>query len=261
MLFIYIIYMTQIYVDALADLSESYKDIKVLPYLFDIEGKKYLTSELSSEDIYNYMSKGIYPKTSRPNLGIWSDMIEEDLKAGKDILYIGSTSKMSGSLSSINVIKNLMKDKYPNRKIEIIDTNHLSGNIDLIIKDISLNIFNPDNFKQYYILNGTNTAFKNNRLPIKVDDISLTKTINGVITFDSSYKSYDDLFSFIKKESSNKEKFVNICYSYDMKNSSLISEIKDFYLSHGSNVNIYMMSSCMYSFTGLGSFTISIKEN
>ena len=80
--------MVQIYVDALADLSESYKDIKVLPYLFDIDGKKYLTSDLSSKDVYDYMSKGTYPKTSRPNLGVWSDMIEEDLKAGKDILYL-----------------------------------------------------------------------------------------------------------------------------------------------------------------------------
>lgn len=260
MLFIYNIYMTQIYVDSLADLS-SYKDIKVFPYLFDIEGKKYLTSELSSEDIYNYLSKGIYPKTSRPSLGIWSDMIEEDLKKGNDILYIGSTSKMTGALSSINVIKNLMKNKYPNRKIDSIDTNHISGNIDLIINDILLNIFNPDNFKQYYILKDTNTAFKNNRLPNEVNDISLTKTINGVVTFDSSYKSYDDLFSFIKKESSNNEKFVNICYSYDMKNSSLVNEIKDFYLSHNSNINIYMMSSCMYSYAGLGSIVISIKEN
>ena len=41
--YLYYIYMIQIYVDALADLSESYKDIKVFPYLFDIEGKKYLT--------------------------------------------------------------------------------------------------------------------------------------------------------------------------------------------------------------------------
>lgn len=251
--------MTQIYVDALADLSESYKDIKVLPYLFDIEGKKYLTSELSSEDIYNYMSKGIYPKTSRPNLGIWSDMIEEDLKAGKDILYIGSTSKMTGALSSINVIKNLMKNKYPNRNVETIDTCHTSSTIDLILRS-NIEEFNPNKFIHFALLKDTNTFVNNNRFNKEVNNISLIKMQNGIVCLDSYYNSYNEAFESIKSKSTSNEYIVNICYSYDMKNNDLINQIKNFYLSHNPHVKQYELSPCMYSYFGLGSIGVSILE-
>ena len=251
--------MIQIYVDALADLSESYKDVKVLPYLFDIDGKKYLTSELSSEDIYNYLSKGIYPKTSRPSLGIWSDMIEEDLKQGNNILYIGSTSKMTGALSSINVIKNLMKNKYPDRNIETIDTCHTSSTIDLILYNVIENL-NLDKIKHFALLKDTNTFVNNNRFNEKVNNISLIKMQDGMVCLDSYYDNYNEAFEFLKSKSTNNEYKVNICFSYDMKNNDLINQIKNFYLSHNSYVKQYELSPCMYSYFGLGSIGISILE-
>ena len=63
--------------------------------------KKYLTNELESKEIYNYLSQGIYPKTSRPNLGIWSEIVEKDLKEGKDILYLDIISKLFGKNKEI----------------------------------------------------------------------------------------------------------------------------------------------------------------
>ena len=252
--------MVQIYVDALADLSESYKDVKVLPYLFDIEGKKYLTSELSPEDIYNYLSKGIYPKTSRPSLGIWSDMIEEDLKQGNDILYIGSTSKMTGALSSINVIKNLMKDKYPDRTIETIDTCHTAGTINLITKDILNNRFNSNNYNFWGIVKNTHTFYNNNRFMKDIDYISVIKMENGVAIFDSSYSSYEEAIDYIKNQILNPYS-VDIEYSYDMKNNDMIYNIKNYYLGSNDSIGCHMINSCMYSYLGLGTIGVSIKKD
>lgn len=252
--------MVQIYVDALADLSESYKDVKVLPYLFDIEGKKYLTSELNSEDIYNYLFKGIYPKTSRPSLGIWSDMIEEDLKAGKDILYIGSTSKMTGALSSINVIKNLMKDKYPDRTIETIDTCHTAGTINLIIKDMLNNKFNSNNYNFWGIVKNTHTFYNNNRFMQDINNISVIKMENGVAIFDSSYSSYEEAINYIKKQTPHFCS-VDIEYSYDMKNNDMILDIKNYYLSSKDSITCHILNPCMYSYLGLGTIGVSIKED
>lgn len=252
--------MMQIYVDALADLSGSFNNVKILPYLFDIEGKKYLTSEISSKDIYDYMIKGIYPKTSRPNLGIWSDMIEEDLKNGNDILYIGSTSKMTGALSSINVIKNLMKNKYPDRNIETVDTGHTSGTIDLIIDDIVNKTFDSNKLNHFAILKDTNTFINNNRFREETNSTSIIRMKDGIACLDSWYDNYNDAFEIIKAKSSNNEYMVNICYSHDMKENELIDKIKDFYLNHHVYIKQYEISPCMYSYFGLGSIGISIKE-
>lgn len=251
--------MIQIYVDALADLSESYKGIKVLPYLFDIDGKKYLTSDLSSKDVYDYMSKGIYPKTSRPNLGVWSDMIEEDLKAGKDILYVGSTSKMTGALSSINVIKNLIVNKYPDRNIEAIDTCHTTGTVNLIIKDILNGNFDPDNYHFWGVLKNTHTFYNNNRFMKDVDDISVIKVENGVAIFDSSYSSYEEAIAYIKKQT------LHFCsadieYSYDMESSDMLCDTKNYYLSGKDSTTCHMLNPCMYSYLGPGTIGVSIKE-
>lgn len=252
--------MIQIYVDSLADLSESYKDIKVFPYLFDIEGKKCLTSELSSEDIYNYLSKGIYPKTSRPSLGIWSDMIEEDLKQGNDILYIGSTSKMTGALSSINTIKNLMKNKYPNRNIETINTYHTSGTLNLIIKDVLNNRFNTNNYHFWSIVKNTHTFYNNNRFMQDIDSISVLKMENGVAIFDSSYNSYEEAIDYIKKQTLHSCS-VDIEYSYDMKNNDIINNLKNYYLSRKYPITYHIINPCMYSYLGPGSIGVSVKEN
>ena len=256
--------MIKIYTDALSTLTKSTENLEILPILFNIDGKKYLTNELESKEIYNYLSQGVYPKTSRPNLGIWSEIVEKDLKEGKDILYIGPTSKMTGVTSSINVIKNIIKNKYPNRSISILNTNLVSGAIPLIIEDVMKDSnYEPKDEKYctWVLLKSTFTMFNNNRLDTNIDKISLLKLIDGKLGYHSSYNTYYEAIDFIKKSINKKIDKVLISYSYDMGNDELSSYIKEEFKNFTNNIDTNEMNSCLYSYYGIGSFDISMRYN
>lgn len=63
----------------------------------------------------------VYPKTSMPSIQDYLDVFEPILKDGKDIICICISTKFSGSYNSAMNAKNMLLDKYPNMKIEIID--------------------------------------------------------------------------------------------------------------------------------------------
>lgn len=256
--------MIKIYTDALSNLTKGTENLEILPFLFNINGKKYLTNELESKEIYNYLSQGIYPKTSRPNLGVWSETIEKDLKEGKDILYIGPTSKMTGATSSINVIKNIIKNKYPNRSISILNTNFLSGATPLIIEDVMKNNnyeYKDEKYCTWLIVKSTFTIFNNNRLDTNVDKISLIKMIDGKLEYHSSYNTYYEAIDFIKKSINNKVDKILISHSYDMGNDELSSYIQEEFKDFTNNIGNYEINSCLYSYYGIGSFDISMRYN
>ena len=128
--------MVSIFVDSLCGVPENrikkmYGDtVKVLPYLFTIkkrgeeEAREVLTSEMSAKEVWVRKGQGEDIKTSRPALNVWQDMIKAEFKRGYDVLYIGSTSKMTGALQSVKVIGNLLKKDFPNNILETIDTGY-----------------------------------------------------------------------------------------------------------------------------------------
>lgn len=128
--------MVSIFVDSLCGVPENrikklYGDtVKVLPYLFTIkkkgeeEAKEVLTSEMSAEEVWVRKGQGEDIKTSRPALNVWQDMIRTEFEKGYDVLYIGSTSKMTGALQSVKVIGNLLKKDFPDRILEVMDTGY-----------------------------------------------------------------------------------------------------------------------------------------
>ncbi len=60
--------------------------------------------------------------TSLVNTNLAMEQCEALLKKGKDILYIGFSSGLSGSYQSVSVALNELKDIYPDRKIYCVDT-------------------------------------------------------------------------------------------------------------------------------------------
>ena len=60
--------------------------------------------------------------TSQVNTERFIDAFTKSLEAGEDILYIGFSSALSGTCSSAMLAANLLKDKFPDRKIYIVDS-------------------------------------------------------------------------------------------------------------------------------------------
>ncbi len=101
-------------------------DIIVIPMVFEMSGKKYTHySDYREMDVitfYNKLRGGETSVTSQINPGTFTDLFEPILESGKDILYLAFSSALSGTYQSSIIAKDDISDKYPDRKICIVDT-------------------------------------------------------------------------------------------------------------------------------------------
>ena len=119
----------QIITDSCANLSgELIKkyNLEVLPLSYLIDDVSYqIKPNAKSADykaFYNKMREGKMPKTSMANGEAFRPLFEKILKDGKDILYIGFSSALSGTLQSVKNTLADLAENYPERKCISIDS-------------------------------------------------------------------------------------------------------------------------------------------
>ncbi len=114
-----------------ADMPKEYFLKRRIPYAcfhFMIDGREYtddLGESMSFDEFYTRISKGAMPTTSQVNVSQFIEFFEPYLKIGLDILHISTSSGLSGEFNSANIAKGILKEKYPDRTIEVVDS--LSG--------------------------------------------------------------------------------------------------------------------------------------
>lgn len=107
------------------EMIEKY-DLKILSlnyYVDDKEYKGYIrggNNDLS--EFYRMMRERKEIKTSLVNLGVALKVLEDILKEGKDYLYLGFSSALSGTFQMVSMATEELKKKYPERKAYAIDT-------------------------------------------------------------------------------------------------------------------------------------------
>lgn len=74
------------------------------------------------KDMYQGLRAGEVAKTSAVNPSRWSQAMEEALAAGKDVLVLAFSSGLSTTYQSAVIAAEELKDEYPDRKIQVIDT-------------------------------------------------------------------------------------------------------------------------------------------
>ena len=77
---------------------------------------------MSSEDFYAAMKNGASTRTSQVNASEYEEYFEKFLEEGKDVLHVCLSSGISGSYNSANIAKSMLEEKYPDRKIYIVDS-------------------------------------------------------------------------------------------------------------------------------------------
>ena len=127
-----------IYTDSACDISpETLKEWGVYyrPLYLHFEGENtlYSNDEISSEDFYKRMREGGVAKTSAVNAEDFSEGFEQILKEDKDILYVGFSSGLSTTFNSARIAAGDLKEKYPERKILLVDTLAASAGEGLIV--------------------------------------------------------------------------------------------------------------------------------
>ncbi|MGC4018483.1 MAG: DegV family protein [Muricomes sp.] len=126
-----------------ADLAAEHfekSNIKYICFHFELDGKEYaddLGKSVSFPDFYEAMKSGAETKTSQVNAEEYEEYFEEFLKEGKDILHVSLSSGLSGSINSANIAKGILEEKYPERKIYIVDSLGASSGYGLIMDKLS----------------------------------------------------------------------------------------------------------------------------
>ncbi|MGL5379894.1 DegV family protein [Clostridium sp.] len=98
-------------------------DINVISLNISIADKNFREIDVDNKEFYKMIDEfKEFPKSSQPALGEVEYLFEEIAKNGDDIVGIFISSEMSGTYSSTNLIKEMILEKYPERKIELIDS-------------------------------------------------------------------------------------------------------------------------------------------
>jgi len=112
-------------------------EIGITPLQFSIAGHSYFDNPLQRDldplDFYRMMREGNVAKTSQVNIDQFTEFFEPILQSGKDILYIGFSSGLSGTVSSGFTAAQELTAKYPQQKIIVIDTLAASLGMTLLV--------------------------------------------------------------------------------------------------------------------------------
>lgn len=126
-----------------ADLTKEHfekRDIQYICFHYELNGKQYtddLGVTMSSEDFYKAMQEGGETKTSQVNAAEYEEFFEPFLKEGKDILHVSLSSGISGSCNSANIAREMLAEKYPDRKIYVVDSLAASSGFGLLMDKLA----------------------------------------------------------------------------------------------------------------------------
>ncbi len=112
------------------------RNIPFVCYHFNMEGEEYLDDlgqTVSFEEFYKRIAAGALPTTSQVNLAQFIEFFELFLADGKDILHISFSSGLSGTYNSAVIAREQLLQKYPNRKMLVIDSLGASSGYGLLV--------------------------------------------------------------------------------------------------------------------------------
>lgn len=122
-----------------ADLSVEYfkeRDIHYICFSFELGGQSYpddMGASIPHSERYKRMLAGEEGKTSQIGVGEYTEYFESFLKEGKDVLHLTLSSGISGTLNSALIAKNDLSEKYPDRKLIVIDSLAASSGYGLLM--------------------------------------------------------------------------------------------------------------------------------
>lgn len=126
-----------------ADLTEEHfrsRDIHYICFHYELDGKQYpddLGKSMPFPEFYTAMANGAMTKTSQINAEEFEAYFEPFLKDGKDILHVCLSSGITGVVNSAMIAKTTLEEKYPQRKVCIVDSLAASSGYGLLMDKIA----------------------------------------------------------------------------------------------------------------------------
>lgn len=132
--------------DSTCDLTQEIVDecnVHIQPLTFQIQNKEYKNyldeREIKLSDFYDLMRKGEMVSTAQLNSVEVQNFFEPFLQKNLDILCVAFSSGLSGTYNSIRLAKEELLEKYPERKICIVDSLCASGGEGVLVHQAIVN--------------------------------------------------------------------------------------------------------------------------
>lgn len=126
-----------------ADMPAEYyekRDINYVCFHFELDGKDYiddLGKTMSMKEFYDAMRNGAMTKTSQVNAEEYEAYFESFLKEGHDMLHLCLSSGISGTANSAMIAQRELQEKYPERKIYVVDSYAASAGFGLLMDKLA----------------------------------------------------------------------------------------------------------------------------
>lgn len=122
-----------------ADLSKEHFeaiDVHYVCFHYILDGKDYpddLGQSVPFEDFYRLMKEGADTKTSQVSIQEYLDYFTPFLEQGKDIVHVTLSSGISATINSARNAANIAMERFPERKIYVIDSLGASSGYGLLM--------------------------------------------------------------------------------------------------------------------------------
>ena len=130
----------KIITDSSCDLGINFieeNNIELIPLLLNLDGetiKDDLGKSLGYREFYEKLRAGSMPSTSQINIYTFEEKFKERLDERYEIVYIGLSSALCGTVNSANMARNNILEENPNAKIAVVDSISVSMGLGMLIK-------------------------------------------------------------------------------------------------------------------------------
>lgn len=126
-----------------ADLSLEHfqsRNIQFICFHYMMDGKNYeddLGQSMPFDKFYEAMANGADTRTSQVNVAEYKAYFRKFLEEGKDVLHISLSSGISGSFNSARIACEELREKYPERKLYVVDSLNASSGFGLLVDTLA----------------------------------------------------------------------------------------------------------------------------
>lgn len=126
-----------------ADLTQEHfenRDIHYVCFHYELNGVSYpddLGKSMPFEAFYQAMEGGASTRTSQVNAEEFAAYFEPFLREGRDILHVCLSSGISGVMNSAMIAKDMLEEKYPQRRVYVVDSLGASSGYGLLMDKLA----------------------------------------------------------------------------------------------------------------------------
>ena len=116
------------------------RDISYICFHYFLDGVAYnddLGQSMPFDVFYQKMVDGAETKTSQINMEEYAEYFEKFLAQGKDVLHVSLSSGISGTANSARLAAQDLQEKYPDRKIYVVDSLAAASGYGLIMDKLA----------------------------------------------------------------------------------------------------------------------------